>query len=228
MNQLQIINKSGILTEDDFKSLYNLRYELQDTFLKSQEHRTRTELDVSILNDVDYPTPASKYWQAMREQYVHFVNLIMLSYDYKKKLIENKRTENKLRHNDDYYDRELNKISIEKNNFILKTMEREAKSRIYEILNCSDIKNREAKNMTKKELENCDNHQLASYTQRWIKQAKIMGERGTPAERKNLLGQLNSGINNCIKQGILSEVIKDFSLKDQEKIYKEYNVKELV
>ena len=47
--------------------------------------------------------------------------------------------------------------------------------------------------MTVEQLEDVDNHQLVSYTQRWIRQAIAMGDNGSPAERQNLLGQLESG-----------------------------------
>jgi len=62
------IDQANLLTQSDFESLVLLTGELQETFIKTQVHRTRTEMEVSVLNDLKHPTHASKYWQAMREQ----------------------------------------------------------------------------------------------------------------------------------------------------------------
>ena len=78
--------------------------------------------------------------------------------------------------------------------------------------------------MSKEDLGNVDNHQLASYTQRWIKQSIEMGGGGSPAERQNLHGQLRSGILKCIEMGILDNVLKDFSKDISNKIREEYGL----
>jgi len=38
----------------------------------------------SVLNDMKYPTPASKYWQCVREQNVYLENLMTLSFEYRR------------------------------------------------------------------------------------------------------------------------------------------------
>src|SRR3972149_7797975 len=90
-NSLKIINESQILTKEDFDIVSNLKEELKDVFLHSQVFRTRTEMEVSVLNDVKFPTADSKYWQSVREQNVMFHELVMLSYDYRKNIVEVKK-----------------------------------------------------------------------------------------------------------------------------------------
>ncbi len=221
-----IITQSNILTESDFRDLAGLTDELKETFIKVQMFRTRTEMEISVLNEIKHPTPASKYWQSVREQNVMFQELVMLSYEYRKNLVEIKITKRKIEQEKDDLEKELLQIELEKKMFISKNQERTAKARIIELKEWSDIKHREAEQMNEGELADVDNHQLISYTKRWINQSIQMGGGGSPAERQNLLGQLRSGILACIKNGILDEVIKNFDYKIQKKIKQEYGIKD--
>ena len=201
-----IIKSSEILTELDLSRLNPLKQELVENFKKSQVFRTRTEVEVSVLNDLKFPSPASKYWQAVREQNVMFTELANLSYEYRKKIIEIKKIKRDIENEKDELEKELKEVELEQENFNLIQMEKVAQDRIREIEQWSEIKEREAKNMTEEQLADVDNHQLVSYTQRWIRQAIAMGNNGSPAERQNLLGQLEKGLKICVKQNILEEV----------------------
>lgn len=216
---------SEILTKEDLSVVSDLKHELVDTLKKTQIHRTRTEMEVSVLNDVKHPTPASKYWQALREQGVMFNELVMLSFEYRKKQVEVKILERKFGKEQDDLERELLKIEIEKEKYILSNQERVAKARIREIKDWSEIKERESALMDSDNTENVDHHQLISYTKRWIKQSVLMGGNGSPAERQNLLGQLRSGINTCIRLGLLDTVLNGFDIPIQDQIKSEYGVK---
>ena len=202
----EIIKSSEILTELDLSRLNPLKQELVENFKKSQVFRTRTEMEVSVLNDLKFPSSASKYWQAVREQNVMFTELANLSYEYRKKIIEIKKIKRDIENEKDELEKELKEVELEQENFNLIQMEKVAKDRIREIEQWSEIKEREAKNMTEEQLADVDNHQLVSYTQRWIRQAIAMGNNGSPAERQNLLGQLEKGLKICVKQNILEEV----------------------
>ena len=221
---LDTINQSSLLSKEDIDNLESLSSELQETFIKTQVFRTRTEMEVSVLNSIKFPTPASKYWQAMREQNVMFTELIMLSYSYRKNQVEMKMLRRDIEKEKDDLRRELLQIELERKTFLGKQQERVAKARIREIKDWSDIKEREAQLMSEEELKEVDNSQLISYTKRWINQSIIMGGNGSPAERQNLLGQLRSGILACISKGILDKVLDGFDPQIQEQIKKEYRV----
>ena len=212
----EIIKSSNILTELDLSRLNPLKQELVENFKKSQVFRTRTEMEVSVLNDLKFPSPASKYWQSVREQNVMFTELANLSYEYRKKLVEIKILKRDIENETDELEKELKEIELEKENFALIQMEKVAQDRIREIEQWSDIKEREAKKMTEEQLKDVDNHQLVSYTQRWIRQAISMGDNGSPAERQNLLGQLESGLKACKKNNLLNEVKSGLSLTESE------------
>jgi hypothetical protein len=219
-----IITQSKILTDSDFNALEKMSKELKETFINVQMFRTRTEMEVSVLNDIKFPTPASKYWQAVREQDSMFQELVMLSYEYRKNSVEIKILMRDMDKEEDELKKELLQIELERKTFISKNQEKTAKARISELKEWSDIKDRESSKMSKIELENVNNHQLISYTKRWIKQSMLMGMNGSPAERQNLLGQLRSGILLCINKGILNQVLKGFDSDVGLKIRKEYNL----
>ena len=73
-----------ILSEDEVKDFKAMGAELKDTWDKKQMFRTETEMRISVLNDLKHPTPAAKYWQAVREQNVFFEQMVFLSFDYNK------------------------------------------------------------------------------------------------------------------------------------------------
>ena len=220
-----IIQNSDVLTREDLNKLTPLTQELKENFKKSQVFRTRTEMEVSVLNDIKFPTPTLKYWQAVREQNVFFGELVMLSYEYRKNLIKIKQLKIKIINETDDLEKELLQIEMEKKMFISKNQEKTAKDRIRELKAWSEIKEREADKMSKEDLADVDNGQLIGYTIRWIKQSIEMGGGGSPSERQNLHGQLRSGILACIEKGILDKVLEDFPRNIKRKIKSDYGIK---
>lgn len=204
------IKTSNILDQKSFNELESLSNELKATFESVQIHRTRTEMEVSVLNELKHPTPASKYWQSVREQNAMAHGVALLSFDYRTEKVRIKILEQSISKEKDDLKRELLQIKLERKQYILKDMERTAKARVREIKDWSEIKQREAQGMSDEELADVGNHQLISYTRRWINQAIEMGDTGSPSERHNLLGQLNSGINLCIKNGIIGKVLDGY------------------
>ena len=220
---LDMINQSSILTKEDLGCLLDLKEELFDNFLHSQIFRTRTEMEVSVLNDLKFPTPDSKYWQAQREQGVHFHELVMLSYEYRKNLVEIKKLQRQLQKETDDLEKELLQIEVEKLTFVARNQERVAKDRIREIREWHTIKARLIPQM-EYDLTDCGEHQLISYTKRWIKQSIAMGNSGSPSERHNLLGQLNMGIRTCMAKGLIDQVLDEFDPMVKRQIAKEYGI----
>jgi hypothetical protein len=209
LQSLSIIESSKILKQEDLQQLSGLREELQDMFLNVQIFRTRTEMETSILNDLKHPTPDSKYWQAMREQNVMFQELVMLSYEYRKNQVEIKILERKLLSETDALERELLQIEVEKKQFIGINQERTAKDRIREIHDWHEIKEKLKPEMAAS-LTDVDEHQLISYTIRWINQLLGMSESTSISERNNLLGQLDKGLKLCRQKGCIDKVLERF------------------
>jgi hypothetical protein len=218
------IGQSALLTQEDFDSLKEMAGELRDTFIKTQVFRTRTEMEISVLNDLKFPTSALKYWQSMREQNVMFTELVMLSYAYRRTLIEIKILQRDIKAESDDLEREMLKVNYDEKMFMLKGQERTAKARARELRDWSEIKAREAQCMSSADLLEVGNSQLVGYTKRWIKQSIAMGDSGSPAERQNLLGQLRSGILCCIKKKVIDEVLVGFGPQVVKQIRNEYGI----
>lgn len=205
---LEIIKQSEILKPEDLQTIEGLKDELKDVFLHTQIFRTRTEMEVSVLNDLKFPTPDAKYWQAVREQNVMFHELVMLSYEYRKNLVEIKKLERKLEKEKDDLERELLEIEIDKKKFISTNQVRVAKDRIREIKEWHEIKRNLLPDM-KYSLKDVNEHQLLSYTKRFIKQFMAMGDNGSAPERANLIGQLDKALKVCRDKGLLEKVLPE-------------------
>ncbi|RPI56437.1 MAG: hypothetical protein EHM49_00145 [Deltaproteobacteria bacterium] len=213
-----------VLSKEDQQVLQGMAEELLETANKTQLFRTRTEMEVSVLNEIKFPTPAIKYWQAMREQNVMFSELMMLSFEYRKNLIEMKMIKRDVESLGDALQKELLQVEWDKRNFIRAQQERVAKARVRELKNWSEIKEREASRMSQEDLEDVDNSQLLGYTRRWINQAIVMGSGGSPSERQNLFGQLRTGMLVCIEKGLVDAVLKGLDPSVQKQIKAEYKI----
>ena len=220
---LDLIGQSAILTPEDLMAVHDLKEELKDNFLHSQVFRTRTEMEVSVLNDLKFPTADSKYWQAQREQHVHFHELVMLSYEYRKNLVEIRKLERDLAKTSDDLNLELLRIEIERRKYIARNQERVAKDRIREIRSWHEIKEGLIPKM-EHGLVDCDEHQLVSYTRRWIRQYLAMGDSGSPAERQNLFGQMDMGIKACVKKNAAGKILNDLPPKVRRGIAEQYGI----
>lgn len=208
-DSLKIIENSDFLVSDDWKAISEMKDELQDTFEKKQIWRTETEMRVSVLQDIKFKTKASKYWQCVREQSVFFENLVSLSFEYRRNLIEIKKLEKKISLEKDELEVALLVIELEERNFGKKNMETQSKDRVRELREWSKIK---------KELddgsfdtENVNSHQLISYTTRFVNQIVQAGGSGSFSEKINLEGQLLTSLRHCAENGVMDAVRKELT-----------------
>jgi len=207
---IETLKGSKIITDEDLKSLLDLQDELKDVFLHSQVFRTRTEMEVSVLNDIEFPTPDSKYWQAVREQNVMFQELVYLSYDYRKASLEIEDLKRQKEKEKDKIKKELLEVEIERKTFDLLNMEKVAKDRIREIKEWHQIK----QNLLDKveySLEDVNEHQLVSYTKRWLRQYLTAGNELSSSEKLNLVSQLEKGLKVCKEKKLLDKVLPEGS-----------------
>ena len=124
---------NNILDPEQFKEFKELTSELRDTWTKKQIFRTETEARFSVLQDNNYPTMASKYWQCVREQNVFLENLMALSFDYRKNNIEIKQTHIDIKNEKNKLKKELLQIELDRKIYSKASMELTAKDRMREI-----------------------------------------------------------------------------------------------
>lgn len=218
IKDIETIKETGLVTDGAAQVLMDLAHELEENFAKVQVHRTRTEMEVSVLNDLKFPTPSSKYWQAVREQNGMMSGVTMLAFDYRETQVKADLLLRKLTAAKDGLKRRLYRVRWERQQYLLKEMKRAAKAKIREIKDWSEIKARESQDMTEDELRDVGNHQLISYTKRWVNQIVEGGLNGSPAENQNLVGQLKSGLKVCIDRGMRSAVMGHYPPEVRERV----------
>jgi hypothetical protein len=207
---LNIVKSAHILTKDDLNTIYSLSKELSNTFQTAQVFRTQTEAEISVLNDIKFPTPDSKYWQSIREQNVHFGELVRLSFNYRRNNVEIAKLEGIIKKAQGY-DRDLLQIDLEEKLFNRIEMERVAKERIREIKMWSDIMAKLKPEM-KFSLTDVNEHQLISYTQRFIS-TTLATEACTNKDLdsyRNLMAQFDKAVKVCRERGVMDKVLMPY------------------
>ena len=179
-----------VLDQSDQKLFEDLRTELQDSWRKRQVFRTETEMRLSVLNDGKHPTPASKYWQAVREQSVFFDNLMALSFEYRRNLARIDDKTQKLETETDPYKRQFMEIDIDEKRWVIDQQKQEAHHRIRELEHWSRIK----AELDDGSFDTSDpnSHQAQSLPMRFEHDLKSLTP-GTPfSESSNILGLVNT------------------------------------
>ena len=171
------IRDVSILEVDDMKSVSKLTKELQRVFEVHQLWRTETEMRYSVLNDVSFPTPASKYWQCVREQNVFWENLVQLSCDYQKtqgelELLEIEFDEIKGTSKKSQAQRKIKDAEIKQKQFGLMNMRLQGHDRVREIKLWEKIKN-ELTDKADFDINDVNKHQADSYAKKWEQEMNI-------------------------------------------------------
>ena len=184
------MNNFPMLKKEDNKFLKELKAELEDTRNKAQIYRTETEMRYSVLNDGRFPTKASKYWQAIREQNVFYENLQQESYVYRRMLVEIKKIEEAIAKETDELELELLEIDLEEKIWQKNNIARKATDRVREIEHWSRIK-KELDDGTF-DTQNVDTHQKESLKLQLQERAKNLTPGSSQGEMINVLGPLKT------------------------------------
>ena len=129
-----------MLPEKQNLFLSELKEELQDTIQKVQKYRTETEMRVSVLNDASHPTPASKYWQCVREQNMMYEQLRISSYEYRRRQAKILGMKDKMKKSKDKYEKMELQVDIEEMEWSLENIKFTANDRVRELKLWSKIK----------------------------------------------------------------------------------------
>ena len=208
-------NLHNILDPNDVTDFKGMVEELRDTWTKKQIFRTETEMRFSVLNDMKYPTKASKYWQCVREQNVYLENLMSLSFDYRRTEVKLKRLKQKLAEETDELKKELIQIDIDEKTYSKANMELTAKDRMREIRLWSKLKKEVDDGTFDK--ENVNTHQLESYHKIMINRKNTLTAGSSQPEVFNVLGQLQT-IERVKKEKAQLEGTKREALSQESKL----------
>jgi hypothetical protein len=181
---------NNLLDPEDVKEFKAMTAELRDTWTKKQVFRTETEMRMSVLQDMKYPTKAAKYWQCVREQNVFLENLMSLSFDCRRSEAKVKWLEKKIETEQDEYKLEKYKIDLDEARYGLANMQLVAKDRMREIKLWSTLK-KEFDDGTF-DTKDVNRHQLDSYHMIMKNKAETLTSGSSQPEVFNVLGQLNT------------------------------------
>lgn len=193
----------SVLKEEDAKAIIALKDELADNWNKKQIFRTETEMRISVLNDAKHPTPASKYWQSVREMSAHFDAMMNLSFDMRRNTVERLKLERKMQealdNNDELEQMEI-QIDLDQNLYGKACMEQVAHDRVREIQTWSKIK--EELNDGTFDDTNVNSHQAHSLRLALQNRAMALGPNASDAEKINAIGPLQT-VERLSKDGKL-------------------------
>ena len=181
---------NNLLDPEDVKEFKAMTSELRDTWTKKQVFRTETEMRMSVLQDMKYPTKAAKYWQCVREQNVFLENLMSLSFDCRRAEAKLKWLEKKVESETDEYKLEKYKIDLDEARYGLANMQLVARDRMREIKLWSTLK-KEFDDGTF-DTKDVNRHQLESYHMIMKNKAETLTSGSSQPEVFNVLGQLKS------------------------------------
>lgn len=198
MNEIALLSKAKdtlvpMLSSDLETKLAGLADELQETYAKRQIWRTQTEMMFSVLDDSKHPTPASKYWQCVREQSVFYQELVQLTLDYRRNNIAILEIEEKLQ-GDDLNKFERMNLEVEYDSAIWARdgLQLAAKDRMRELDLWSQIKTALVEGNPKFDTEDVNTHQAESYLKRMENRRDTLTSGSQGAEVINVLGSLNT------------------------------------
>jgi len=197
---------SGTMLKDATAGALNaLSDELQHAYAHRQIFRTDTEARVSVLDEARYPTPAARYWQALKEQVVMLEQLAILSFEYRRNEVSIKRLMAALAVCNNELDREDIQINLDECLFKRAGMRSVAGDRAREVEMWSRLKAEADDGSFDK--DDANTHQLVSYTARFaIAASTVQPGQLSADEFLNLSGQLQTALRRCKAVGAMGEL----------------------
>lgn len=184
---------ANVLSKEDAKVVLDLK----DTFVKilntQQIYRTETEMRVSVLNDGNHPTNASKYWQAVREMGSMFEEIVRDSFNLRRHAIEKDhlhiKLEKSISKGNTIKQRYL-EIEIEEWYYNHQSQERQLKDRIREVKIWAKIL--EELNDGSFNDTDVNQHQAISYGLAFKNRANALSDNASSSEIVNVIGPLST------------------------------------
>jgi vacuolar-type H+-ATPase subunit I/STV1 len=192
MTLAKVGSMQPMINQVDDQRIKELTEELDETMYKRQVFRTETEMLFSVLNDAQHPTPASKYWQSVREQGVHYGELVTLSFRYRKNELKIRRLEDELAACEDELDAIDKQIDLDEALYTRQNQQIVAKDRVREIDLWSRIKAQCVKDDPDFNTDDVNAHQSESYLQRLEHRRQTLTSGSSQSEVFNVLGPLNT------------------------------------
>jgi len=228
-NFLDLLERD-LVRKDDLEALKRIAPRVRTLLEREVVFRTPTEMRISVLNDITFPTPDSKFWQSVREQTAQLEQLVRESFEFKKTKntlqrlrLRQRMLERKLEECDDDLEREDILLQIEaldiscrEKEFQLASIRRVVADRVREIKEWARIQE-ELEPLLEYGVDNPDRHQLVSYLRRFVLEVINYLETRPPGttlgEIHNLRAHIATTVKKAREQGVLEKALAVFSPK---------------
>jgi len=195
------IDQVDLLSESDMNTLATLIPELRQGIETRTLWRTPTEALYSVLNDFHFPTTESKYHQAKLEQSVFFDQLVLLSFQYRRKLLELEEIKEKMQKVDERALRRL-QIDLDQINYELYVMRIEGKERVRELKMWKEIKDGLLAQNAGMDIDSKDTAQLRALALRYCRELPSALKSKSAGESVNIIAQCVTLLRACEERHI--------------------------
>lgn len=217
MKQLPVPISELILTPTDAERLDGIHEALGHAYACRQIGRTETEMRISVLSDVWFPTPAAKYWQCVREECVQAEQLALHSLEARRNQVALLRARRRLEQARDELDVRDAQIDIDQCLWNDAGLRQKAADRVREIILWEQLKAEQVAADPTFDRDDVNTHQLVSYTRQFIIRANHADpSKLNSGELDNLIGQFRTGVRRAIEMGVLNDVVK--GLPDEQQL----------
>lgn len=200
--------QTSVLCDADRAVLFDLAPSIQHSYRVRQYWHTDTEVRVSTFNELHFPTPASRYFQALREQAGHLDAFCDECFEWRRNEVMIRKLAHRMtRWYVNRFDRQLAQVEHDRLTTRNKALERNARKRVEAIALWDKHKQEQIAADPTFDREDVNAHQLVSYTKEFIqKAANLELSRAGPGEVDNVVGKLRSALRLAVERGVLREV----------------------
>lgn len=177
----------NVLSENDAKTLVELKDSLTKTWQTNQIFRTETEAKYSVLNHSKFPTKASRYFQSVREQNMQFENIMTASFQLRRLQLKQQELEQNIADADGIEKMRL-KIDLDEVLFSLANLTRQIHDRVREVKMWEQFK--EENNDGSFDDTDVNSSQLKSLELQLMNRAKALTNNSNSGEVQNIMGPL--------------------------------------
>ena len=157
-DKLALADLGIVLAKDDLSYIRTVTSELKRSYDHQVKWRTKFIMENGILNDQKFPTPASKWFQCIREELVFWEELVRTAIQYSRAKINKEKLELKIKQlgnsEMERLDKELLLLDITEKEFEMINAKRDAKERVREIKHWEEIKDKLLKENPKLDINN--------------------------------------------------------------------------
>lgn len=192
----------------EMKRFMALKDELEHMWHHKQMFRTETEARMSVLHDAKHATPASKYWQAIREQSAMFNALIELGFEHRKNEVKRLIKERKIEETTDMLLKQKYQISVDECRYRESCIQQTGLDRLRELEMWSKLKKEAVAKDGSFDVNDVNGHQAVSYEMALESRRQSLTPGSSQAEVINVLGPLASVQRMNEKNGITLKGIR--------------------